>query len=164
VQRWYANVIKPYWGFCPLVPRQARGEFVNFIVNLVTAESILEMSPKLSPWDGSSHSFGCFGWYEIILISFSFLTPEREKCQLEPNLVNRERNKFNLFFFKSINGLSLVRLCFSSSFNYHNARQTFIKGDVLMRIKSITLQKKIWCQNIVTHCDWTCWIASTNLL
>jgi hypothetical protein len=33
VKRWYANVIKPYWGFSPLPPRQAHGgEFANFIV------------------------------------------------------------------------------------------------------------------------------------
>jgi hypothetical protein len=33
VKRWYVNVIKPYSGFCPVLPWQAhRGEFANFIV------------------------------------------------------------------------------------------------------------------------------------
>jgi hypothetical protein len=33
VKCWYASVIKPYWGFCPLLPRQAHGgKFTNFIV------------------------------------------------------------------------------------------------------------------------------------
>jgi hypothetical protein len=33
VKHCYVNVIKPYWGFCPLLPRQAHGdEFANFIV------------------------------------------------------------------------------------------------------------------------------------
>jgi hypothetical protein len=33
MKRWYANVIKPYWGSCQLLPRQAHsGEFANFIV------------------------------------------------------------------------------------------------------------------------------------
>jgi hypothetical protein len=32
VKRWYANVIRHYWGFCPLLPQQAHGvEFSNFI-------------------------------------------------------------------------------------------------------------------------------------
>jgi hypothetical protein len=33
VKPWHANVIIPYWGFCPLLPLQAHGgEFANFIV------------------------------------------------------------------------------------------------------------------------------------
>jgi hypothetical protein len=32
VKRWYANVIKPYWGFCSLLPWQADGKLANFIV------------------------------------------------------------------------------------------------------------------------------------
>jgi hypothetical protein len=35
VKRWYASVIKPYWSFCPLLPRQAhRVKFANFIVGI----------------------------------------------------------------------------------------------------------------------------------
>jgi hypothetical protein len=33
VKHWYANIIKPYWGFCPLLPWQAHGgDFANLIV------------------------------------------------------------------------------------------------------------------------------------
>jgi hypothetical protein len=44
-------------------------------------ESILEIPSKLSPFSGQSQSFGCFGWYEIVFLSYSFLTLERERSQ-----------------------------------------------------------------------------------
>jgi hypothetical protein len=46
---------------------------------LSTTESILQIPQKLSPSIDQSHSAQCFGWYEIISLSSSFLTSEREK-------------------------------------------------------------------------------------
>jgi hypothetical protein len=50
----------------------------NCYTSLLILESILEIPSKLSPFSGQSKSFG---WYEIVFLSYSFLTSEREKCQ-----------------------------------------------------------------------------------
>jgi hypothetical protein len=52
--------------------------------SLLIVASILEILSKFSPFDGQSQSFG---WYEIVFLSYSFLTLERKKKSAEPELV-----------------------------------------------------------------------------
>jgi hypothetical protein len=97
------NVIKPYWSFCPLLPRQAHGgEFANFIVS----SRILE--PRVNTTWGRALPWGQvtkFIWL-CDLVHYTFLksTSIRSLCLSErkKTFIRCESNYIKSYWFVKI--------------------------------------------------------------